>query len=349
MPTFSAAFLTTLSARVFAALKAPPAEAQIVAEHLVLSNLMGLDSHGVVRIPLYTRWVREGPIRPGAPVTVLHSNQALVTVDCGYNFGQVGALRATQAAIARAKEHGIACALTRNCAHVGRVGHYTQLAAEAGMFALAVANSPRSGHWVVPFGGLEGRIGANPISWAAPGSAHPVLADMALSTTAQGKVVVYRNRGKQLPEGWIIDAAGKSSTDPGDLFKKPHGWILPLGGNVGYKGFGLLLLAEVLSGTLAGNAMTDDIPDGSNGFCIIVMDIAAFTPAEEFRRLVAAMTGYVESAPAAPGANPVMMPGELEFRSMAERQANGIPIEEATWSAIRDTAGSLRVPVDETT
>jgi uncharacterized oxidoreductase len=342
---FSAEFLTTVATDVFAALQAPRAEAKIVAEHLVLANLMGLDSHGVVRIPLYTRWTREGPIQPGAPVSVAASNQAVTIVDCGYNFGQVGALRATELAVARAKEYGIACAVTRNCAHVGRVGHYTQLAAEAGMFALATANSPKSGHWVVPFCGLDGRIGANPVSWAAPGPGHPILADMALSTTAQGKVVIYRNRGKQLPEGWIIDASGNPTTDPGELFKDPHGGILPLGGNGGYKGFALLLLAEVLSSTLAGNSMTAAIPDGTNGFCIVVLDIAALTPVDEFRKLIGEMTGYVESAPSAPGAAPVMMPGELEFRTMAERQANGIPIEAATWGAIRETAESLHVAI----
>ncbi len=349
MQRFSAEFLTTVATDVFAALKAPRAEARIVAEHLVLSNLMGLDSHGVVRIPLYTHWTREGPIKPGATISTMQASQAVTIVDCGYNFGQVGALRATELALARAKEHGIACAVTRNCAHVGRLGHYTQMAAEAGMFALATANSPKAGHWVVPFGGLEGRIGANPISWAAPGLAHPVLADMALSTTAQGKMVIYRNRGKQLPEDWIIDAAGNPTTDPGELFKDPHGWILPLGGNVGYKGFALLLLAEVLSSTLAGNSMTAAIPDGTNGFCIIMLDIAALTPVDEFRRLIGEMSGYVVSAQPARAADPVMMPGELEFRTMAERQANGIPIEEATWGAIRETAESLQVSIEEAT
>lgn len=104
MQRFSAEFLTTIATDVFAALQAPRAEARIVAEHLVLSNLMGLDSHGVVRIPLYTRWTREGPIRPGAAISTMQANQAVTIVDCGYNFGQVNAPRATEMAVARAKE-----------------------------------------------------------------------------------------------------------------------------------------------------------------------------------------------------------------------------------------------------
>jgi len=347
MKRYSVDFLKTITSNIFAACGTPPEEADIVAEQLVASNLVGLDSHGVVRIPLYVRWLREGTVKPGGKISVIKEQGAMAVLDCGYNFGQVGGYRAMKLAMEKAKEYKVACVLATHCCHVGRVGYFTQMAAETGMFALAFVNSPKTGHSVVPYGGLEGRIAPNPISYAVPGPERPIVADMALSTTAQGKVVVYRNRDQQLPEGWIIDAAGNPSTDPNELFKKPRGWILPLGGNLGYKGYALLLLAEIISSTLAGNVITDDIPDGTNGACFIVVDISAFLPVEQFREAIGAMTVYIKSAPPAPGFKEVLLPGEIDFRIMVERQTQGIPIEPVTWQQIQETAKALQVPIEE--
>jgi hydroxycarboxylate dehydrogenase B len=248
-----------------------------------------------------------------------------------------------------ARQHKTACVVTNRCRHVGRLGYFTQMAAEAGMFGLASANSAKAGHSVVPYGGLLGRVAPNPISYAVPGPEHPIVADMAMSTTSKGKTVVYRNRGQKLPEGWIVDAEGNPSTDPNDLFKDPKGWILPLGGNVGYKGFAFLLLAEILGGALGGHSITEDIPDGVNGVCFFVVDISAFVPVERFRELMGEMIAYEKSAPAAPGFKEVLLPGELDFRVKAERQAQGIPIDPVTWGQIREAAEALHVPVTEQT
>jgi uncharacterized oxidoreductase len=347
MPLYSAEFLRTVTKNIFAACGTPPEEASIVAEQLVASNLMGVDSHGVVRIPQYVKWIHQGTIKPGASVSVVDDQGATAVVDCGFNFGQVGGYRAMEVAIAKAKEYKVACVVATHCCHVGRLGYFTQIAAEAGMFALAFVNSPKPGHSVVPYGGLEGRIAPNPISYAAPGPEHPIVADMAMSTTSQGKVVLYRNRGQQLPEGWIIDAAGNPSTDPNELFKNPCGWILPIGGNVGYKGFAFLLLAEILGGTLAGNAIIDDLPDGINGACFIVVDISTFLSVERFRELIGEMVKYTKSAPPAPGFEQVVLPGELDSRILAERETKGIPIDPVTWQGIQETAQALHVPIAE--
>ena len=347
MQRYSASFLRRVATDVFSACGAPREEASIVAHQLVASNLMGLDSHGVVMIPKYVGWVREGTTHPGAPISVVSEQGGSAVMDCGLNFGQVGGQRAMEKAIALAREHKVACVVTTRCRHVGRLGYFTQMAAEAGMFALATTNSAKAGHSVVPYGGLMGRVAPNPMSYAVPAADHPIVADMAMSTTSKGKTVVYRNRGQKLPEGWIIDAQGKPSTDPEDLFKNPKGWILPLGGNVGYKGFAFLLLAEILGGALGGHAITEDIPDGVNGVCFFVLDISAFLPIERFRALMADMIAYEKSAPPAPGFNEVLLPGELDFRIMGERQAQGIPIDPVTWAQIREAAETLHVPIAE--
>lgn len=345
MQKHSADSLRSIATDVFTACGTPREEAATVAEQLVASNLMGLDSHGVVRIPQYVGWICEGVIQPGAEIAVVKESGGTAIVDCGLNFGQVGGKRAMAIAMAKAREHKIACVLVTNCCHVGRLGYFTQMAAEDGMFAMAFVNSSKYGHIVVPYGGMEGRIAPNPLSYACPGPEYPLVADMALSTTAHGKVVIYRNRGERLPDGWIIDASGKPSTDPNVLFDTPHGWILPAGGNVGYKGFAMLLLAEILAGTLSGKAITDEVPDGTNGTCFVVIDISAFAPVESFRDAIGIMMAYMKSAPPAPGHEEVLMPGELDFRIMRERQEKGIPIEKVTWQQIEETAKALQVPI----
>ena len=347
MQRYSPEFLTTVTKDVFIACGSPPGEAAIVAEQLVGNNLMGMDSHGVVRIPQYVGWVEQGTVKAGAPVTLVEEQGGTAVVDCGFNFGQVGGLRAMEIAIAKAKEYKVACVVTRRCTHVGRLGYFTQIAAENGMFAMAMVNGCKDVHWVVPFGGREGRLATNPISYAVPGVDHPIVSDMATSMTAEGKVRVHRNRGRTLPEGWILDAKGNPSVDPHDLYGPPHGWILPLGGSAGHKGFALGLLVDLLSGTLAGDFITEDRPRGTQGVCFIVIDISAFVSTDRFRLLIDDFISYFKSTPPMPGIQEVMMPGEVELKTLAERQENGIPIESFTWEQIQETAGKLNVEIAE--
>ena len=301
MERYEADALRSLASDVFVACGAPQEEADVVAMQLVGSNLVGLDSHGVIRIPLYVKWIREGTIVPGAPISVVRESDTTAVVDCGGGFGQVGALEAIKVATRKARKHHVSCVVTKACRHVGRLGYFTEMAAEAGMFALATVNSSKYGHTVVPFGGLEGRFAPNPISYAVPGPLHPLVADTAMSTASEGKVRVYRNRGEKLPEGWIVDEKGRPSVDPEKFYAQPRGWLLPVGGSLGHKGYALFLLCEILSGALAGEGVTAEWPDGTNGLCFVVIDISAFTPSARFNALIGEMTKYMKSAPPAPG------------------------------------------------
>ena len=348
MERYSPAFLQGVARDVFRSCGSPMDEADIVAEHLVTANLMGMDSHGVVRIPQYVQWIREGTIKPGAPVTVANEEGGTAIVDCGFNFGQVGGLKAMGVAIDKAREHKVACVLTQRCIHIGRVGHYTELAARAGMFSIATGNvSAPIGRYVVPFGGTDGRLGTNPLSYAAPSRGDPIVADMATSTVSEGKVRIYRNREMTLPEGLILDNQGQPTVDAKTFYATPRGSILPHGGTRGYKGFALTLLAEILSGTLAGDSITEDMPNGTQGVCFIAIDISAFTPLARFRDLVAGLADYVKSSPPAEGVEEVLVPGEIEFRTKAEREAVGIPVEPSTWQVIQKTADELGVEIAE--
>jgi LDH2 family malate/lactate/ureidoglycolate dehydrogenase len=220
-----------------------------------------------------------------------------------------------------------------------------QLAADEGMLALATCNSPISGHFVLPWGGREGRLATNPIAYAVPTGTDPVVADFSTSVAPEGKIRFYRNEGKTVPDGWILGADGKPTNDPSAFYGPPRGGILPVGASVGHKGFALGLLVEILGSALAGISSIDPQRFG-NGVCFIVMDPSAFCPLDTFRRLMDETVAYIKSSEPAPGFEEVLVPGELEFRTRRQRQQDGIPVDAATLEAMREHAARLGVDAD---
>jgi uncharacterized oxidoreductase len=306
---------------------------------------MGHDSHGVIRIPEYLGFIAAGSIDVEAPITVQRTGPTTAIVDCHRGFGAVGAERAIREAIAIARTHGTACVITRRCNHVGRLGAWVQLAAEAGMLALATCSSPIHGHSVLPWGGRDGRLGTNPIAYAAPTGGLPIVADFSTSIAPEGKVRFYRNEGKTVPDGWIVDADGKATNDPNAFYGPPRGGILPLGGAAGHKGFALGLLVEILGSVLAGFSSHDRTLFG-NGVCFIVVDVSACCPLDQFRRLMDESIAYIKSSPPAAGFHEILAPGELEFRARDQRQKEGIPVDVATIEALEGHAARLGVAID---
>ncbi len=237
------------------------------------------------------------------------------------------------------------CVITRRCNHVGRLGTWVQLAADTGMFALATCSSPLHGHDVLPWGGRDGRLGTNPIAYAVPTGGDPVVADFSTSVAPEGKIRFYRNQGKTVPAGWIVDAAGDATNDPNAFYGPPRGGLLPFGGAAGHKGFALGLLVDILGSALAGFSSTDPQVFG-NGVCFIVVDPSAFCPLDLFRRLMDETVAYIKSSRPAPAFAEVLVPGELEFRSLRQRNIDGIPVDAATLEAMRHHGARLGVDVD---
>lgn len=330
---------------LFTAAGASIDDARATVESLVTSSLMGHDSHGVIRIPEYLGFVAAGSIVVDAPLAVERTGPSTAVVDCGRGFGAVGADRAIRVGIDIVRETRTACVITRRCNHVGRLGAWVQVAADQGLIALATCHSPLHGHDVLPWGGRDGRLGTNPIAYAVPTGGDPIVADFATSVAPEGKIRLCRNEGKSVPDGWILDANGNATNDPNAFYGPPRGGILPLGAGAGHKGFALGLLVEILGSALAGFRSTDPQVFG-NGVCFLVVDPAAFCPLEEFRRLMDATVAYIKSSRPAPGFEEVLVPGELEFRTLRRRQVDGIPVDAATLQALRQHGDRLGVAVD---
>jgi hydroxycarboxylate dehydrogenase B len=219
------------------------------------------------------------------------------------------------------------------------------MAAEQELVGIMTVNAGGASPLVAPFGGRAGRLGTNPISIAFPtGDSVPFVLDATTSVVAEGKVRVKRQRGERTPEGWLIDHEGRPTTNPNVLYQEPQGAILPLGGLAGYKGFGLAMVVEILSGVLArGGYAGQGAKRFSNGTCIVVIDISAFVDPSDFHAEIDDLLAYVKSAPTAPGVAAIMYPGEPEAIVQQQRERQGIALDEETWQQIMALARELGI------
>jgi uncharacterized oxidoreductase len=323
-------------------------EAAVVARSLVDSNLAGHDSHGVLRIPQYLNALKDGLLKTGVPLTVLRQTPAALACDGNWGLGQVQAHRLLQKLAPMAKAAGVAAGTLYQCGHIGRLGEYGEAAAARGFAFLASVANHGFGRAVAPPGGVEGRIGTNPLCMAVPTNreGEAVVLDIGTSVCAEGKVRVAFNKGERLPEGWLIDAEGNPTTDPGSFYQQPPGTILPLGGSQAYKGFGLGLLLDMLVGGLSGAPCSrpEIGPRSANAVLFVLFDAEHFAGAEHFRREVHDLAANVRASKPKAGAT-VTLPGDPERRERARRAAAGLTLDDGTWGQLTALAHELKVRV----
>ena len=343
MPKVSAERLHKIGAGLLVGAGASPQEADTVARGCVNANLVGHDSHGVILIPSYVERIKVGHIVPGAAFQIIQESPSTTVIDGHWGFGFVVNERAMQLTIEKAKATNVAAATVFRQSHVGRLGAYPLMAAQAGMIGIATADSGRSPKAVAPFGGREARLGTNPIAIAVPSDLPgPLCLDMATSAVAVGKLTLAQARGEQIPQGWIVDKDGKHTTDPARF--RPGGALLPLGGSEGYKGSGLAVIVEILCGLLTGLGFGVEATGRHNDGCFLaVFKVDAFRPLAEFKREVAEFARYLKDTPLSEGSTGVFYPGEVEYLREQERRKNGIEIEDATWATLRKLAGELKL------
>jgi uncharacterized oxidoreductase len=345
MPVINSATLSEFVALIFEAAGAPKPAARLVANSLVNSNLVGHDSHGIVRVIQYLDTIDRGELHPAAEPVIVRETPTITMVDARRGFGQLGAYFAMSVSIEKARAQGMAATGIQNCNHLGRLGEWVQMAADQNLIALAFCNGGRPGGLVAPFGGASRLLGTNPIAAAVPVAGRaPFLLDFATSNVAEGKVRVARNKGQSIPEGWILDSQGRSSTNPEDLYN--GGMLLPA---AGHKGYGLSLLVEFMGGLLTGEGAPamPTYKTMSNGTTFIVLSVEAFRPLTEFLGDSATLCEQVKTAKPAPGVQEVLLPGEPEQRTAEQRQAAGIPIDETTWGQLAAAANRLGVTVPD--
>ena len=346
MPVLSVNQLRTLSASIFSGLGVPKADANLVADLLVDANLTGFDSHGVIRIPIYVKGIKMGAVKPGAEIKIVSETPSTAVIDGGWNLGQVVAKYAMKVCIEKARKGVVGLVTARNSHHIGRLNTYAEMAMAQDMIGIASVNSAS---YVAPFGGKSKQLGTNPLCFAIPsGEEPPMILDMATSVWARGKIMVYLARGEELPEEIFMDPEGNPTTDPSWYTK--GGILRTLGGEIaGYKGFGLSLLVEILTGALTEGGVSNSEEYrsrpfyGGNGIFMMAIDVGQITNLDDFKKRVDGLLRTVKNSPTAPGYDEILIPGEPERRKKEKLLREGIFVEDQTWNDLASLAKELNV------
>ena len=340
MPIIAAPALTRFAERTLAGAGVPPHKARIAAESLVASNLRGVDSHGIQLVAFYMDQLLAGEMNPRADGHVVSESGSSMVFDGESGLGQWIAEACCQHAVRIAAERGLAMVVARESNHFGAAAWWAQKMRAAGQIGIVVCNASPI---VPPWQGREGRIGTNPICMSVPG---PWLLDMATTTVAAGRIFkAMINRQPEIPSGWAFDSEGVPTTDTAKAYK---GMLMPLGG---YKGSGLGIMVEILCGVLGGGAMANEVGGirvrGRKNRCsqmFLAIDVAHFMPVEQFTARMERLVALIKSTPAAPGYDEVMVAGDPEWRTEAERLKSGIPITDANWETLCKAAARVGVP-----
>jgi ureidoglycolate dehydrogenase (NAD+) len=330
--------LQAFAASAFAKAGMPEKDAALEAEVLVWANLRGIDSHGVIRIDGYLDRIDQGLMNPRPDIQIIKETAAIIFADADRAFGPIVTTLVMEKAIAKAREVGVSWGLIRNLTHQGAMAYYTQLAAAQGLAGIiAVTNPPN----MAPPGARAAGTHNSPIAIAVPGKNRPPISlDMATSVAAGGKLEVASDKGVPIPLDWALDAEGQPTSDPNNFkFLQPAG---------GYKGYGLALMFETLTSLLAASpiltpAQRDpaSVPYGVQNSFLCVVDIATFTDLDAYQSDVDDLIDSMHGLPTVAGANPILVPGEIELRVLDERTASGIPLPAATAERLRSVAANL--------
>ena len=344
--------MENLSAEIFGAAGCSAEEGARIGRRLVMANLTGHDSHGVIRIPRYVQWMRDGTLVPGRTIEIITESESFAVVDGRHGFGQSVGAQAVELGIAKAKANGIAIVALRNSGHLGRIGDWAELAVEAGLISIHFVNVAGS-LLVAPFGGTERRMSTNPICIGVPlADGPPLILDFATALVAEGKVLVAASGGKALPPGALIGPDGVPNSDPKTLYgdgdiHDPQGGRQGLGAirTMGeHKGSGLALMCEMLAGALTGSGCAGPAKRTiANGMLSIYMSVEALSEDGNhgFTAEARAYIDFFTSARPTDADGEVLVPGEPERRRRAARLVDGLELSEQVWGDILATAEAL--------
>jgi uncharacterized oxidoreductase len=343
-----------------------PEEGATIAANLVLANLSGHDSHGVGMLPRYVDAVLEGGLKPNSSVRVVLDTGSLLTLDGQRGYGQVVGEQAMALGIDRAKAHGSCIMTLGNAHHLGRIGHFAEMAVAQGLVSLHFVNV-LSRPVVAPFGGGDGRFGTNPCCIGIPlkgrGASErregppqassapsggsvvreatsvgaPFVLDFATSRVAQGKMRVAYNKGIQVEPGTLIDEHGRPTTDPGVVVvPQSNGLFGALRAFGEHKGYGLAVACELLGGALTGGGTWHKPTDPAvravvNGMLSILIDPAKLGTQAAFEQEAVAFVDWLQAGPVAPGFDAVQIAGDPERATRAQREVDGIAVDGQTW------------------
>ncbi len=334
--------MTAMVRKIFETAGAGGEEAEAIAANLVGANLTGHDSHGVVRVPRYLMWEKSGNLHYGRTAETIIDGDAFALMDGNKGYGQMIGREAVDLGIAKADQHGVSVVALRRSGHLGRIGHWAEIACAAGLVSVHFVNVAES-MLVAPFGAADRRISTAPVTIGVINpSGDDFILDFATSKVAEGKVMVALKGGKPVPEGALVDGEGQPSNNPLDLYgdigpgenpdpRNGPGALVAMGD---HKGSGLALACELLAGALTGSGATGPGKATHNGMLSIYMKPEIMDDGHGFGAAVADYIDYVRAARPADPDTPVMIPGDPERKAKKARLAEGLPLPFETWNNI---------------
>jgi L-2-hydroxycarboxylate dehydrogenase (NAD+) len=322
----------------------PETDAMICATRMIEADLHGVDTHGIFRLPHYGQRIRANGINLHPHVHPVRENAVTALVDGDNAMGHLVMTYATELAIQKARESGMAWVGTFNGNHAGAGAIYSSMPLARDMIGMymTVANA----NHMTPWGGIELILGTNPISIAIPaGKEPPVVLDIATTMTSYGKVKLAAQKGESIPVGWMIDRKGQPLTDPRH---SSEGFLLPIGG---YKGYGLNVVIGMLAGVLNGAAFGRNVVDfnkdvgavNNSGHMIMAMRVDNFQPVEAFKQEMDRVIREIRESQRMDNVDRIWLPGEMEHYRMLERLEKGIPLAPIVVANLRRLANELNL------
>lgn len=319
-------------------------DAVVIASHLVEASLRGVDSHGMSRVPIYVKRMKNGLVSVQGSIEVVRETPVSALIDGHNRPGILVAQQAIELAVRKAQASGMAVVGANHSNHCGMLASYAKYAVRNGCIAIITSNASPS---MAPWGGRESFFGTNPLCYGIPaGKENPIILDMATSVVAKGKIRLAEKHKQPIPNDWAITKEGHRTTNPSEALE---GLVLPVGGP---KGYGLVLLMDVLSGVMTGanygpkvSSMFEPRVQGL-GHCFIVMRPDLFQPIDQFAGTIDRMVREIRQVKLMEGVERIYLPGEIEWITEQTRRAEGIPLSEPLIEELRQVGNDLMVDID---
>lgn len=335
---------------IFISLEVPVEEAEKVAEILVETDLRGVYSHGVIRVPIYAKRLELGFMNVKSKINIIRNNNAIAVLDANNCLGQISSTKAIQMAIEKADKYSVGIVTVKNSNHFGEAAAYTLQAVEKDMIGFATTNAACR---MAPTGGTEKIIGNNPFSYAIPaGEELPIVLDISSSVVSAGKIILKNKKGENIPFGWALDKDGNPTKDPHAAIEG-GGSLLPVGE---HKGYGIALVNEILSGILSDSAYGIDVQSLYNldtdkklgaGHFFMAIKIDNFISIDRFKFRIDKRIKEIKNSSKKEGVKCIYLPGEIEFENKEKNLKNGIPMTKEVVEDLSKTAKELGINIDD--
>jgi L-2-hydroxycarboxylate dehydrogenase (NAD+) len=335
--------LESFVSAIFEKTGVPASDADFFAQSLVNINLWGIDSHGVLRVPIYAKRLQAGSCNPNPEIKTLKSAITLEVLHGDDGPGQIVGRVAMERAIELAKEYNVGIVGAVRSNHFGAAATFARMAVKEGMLGVAMTNVVQN---VVAPGGSKPVIGNNPFSIAVPTYGDfPFVLDISLSAVAGGKLLLASKKGEKIPFGWGTDKDGHPTDDPTEAF---NGFLLPVGG---HKGLGMAYAVEIMTGLLSGSVFLDAMkgmykyPEDPSltSHLMMAINISAIMEPDDLKARMADFTDKIHESPMWDDNQEMLLPGEIEHRMMLKRTKDGIPLPQNLYEEILALAESLGV------